>query len=54
MSLSASSTELILTIAAAADCIWLYTSDSSCSGWNTSCSRYMAVISVPMLMSPST
>ena len=36
---SASSTELILIMAAPADCTWPYTSDSSCSGWNTSCSR---------------
>ena len=39
ISVSVSSTELILIIAAAADCTWPYTSESSCSGWNTSCSR---------------
>ena len=37
--LSASRTELILSIAAAADCTWPYSSESSCSGWKTSCEQ---------------
>ena len=51
-SISASSTELILSIAALAACTWPYSSESSCSGWKTSASRPTAAISVPISIEP--
>ena len=45
---------LIFTIAAAADCSCPYTSESSCSGWKTSCSRKYAAASVPICVAGST
>ena len=53
MSASVSSTEVILIMAADADWRSAYTSESSCNGWNTSCSRYVSVISAPMVSEPS-
>ena len=52
MSCSASSTVEILSIAALAACTWPYSSESSWSGWKTSCSIPTAAISVPISSEP--
>ena len=44
---------MIFSIAAAADCTWPYSSESSCSGWKSRLSRPMNAISVPSVSVPS-
>ena len=53
MSVSVSRMPAILTIAAAADCTWPYSSESSWSGWNSRPSRPMNAITVPSVALPS-